>query len=202
VLNVGHKGFTKTSRYTQIVVSTCTWGLTHTIALVLGHHKVGTPYKYDFVMFSLIPTIIALAISPIIQHFTGSILMSVAGVHERYAVDLKQAKTLEEKIVIEDRYEAEKAHRYFAFYVFTAAYFNIVCWFTIFEQTYFAYDYKLIFFLNFLATAIIEWFIIDFIRVWIGPGNGEGCLGRLMRRRGFWYDYHLQDKFVQLDIDE
>lgn len=201
VRNTGFCAFTKTTRYAQIFVSTSIWCFIHTLFLQMNHPEYGENDDYNIVTLTLIPTVVGLAVSCVVTHITGSILMNLAKVHREYAQAYKSSTTMDQKVVLEDKYEGQKANRYFAFFVLTLIIFQILSWEAIWMQEDFSSNYKWYYFINIFASCLIEWLVLDWIRVVLGSGDGTG-IGACLKRRGFWYDYSLQDLFDQIDEDD
>lgn len=156
----------------------------------MNHPAYGTTEAYNPVNHTVIPLVVGLAASTVLTHITGSILMSVAKIQRQYAYSFKACTTIDQKIVLEDKYEGQKANRYFAFYCLTVVLFTIFSWEMIWQQEFFSADFKYFFLMNLAISCIVEWLIIDWIRAILGSGDGTG-LGACLKRRGFWYDYSL-----------
>lgn len=106
---------------------------------------------------------------------------------------------MDQKEVLEDKYEAWKANWYFGYYSLCFILFQIFNWAAIWLQEDYHDSFKLYWTMNLAICFVLDFGILDTFAACVG--RGDNAVAKCLQNRGFYYDYGLQDLFDQIDED-
>ena len=162
---------------------------------------------FNFLTQMLLPIVLSIVISTILGYIMGAIRLGLRSGHLYFLDQSERIKALKdpqervkETYALEDEYESIRAKWSFLYYVLGFILFiglNIV---SIGFQLEFHVDYKLVWLLNVFICTVIEMGILDTIYTVIG--SAVPVLGNILKVRGFYYEYELHERFVNLEADD